>query len=190
LIKINNLIKLDKINNLIFFIMKKFIELYQFLEFAKNNRKYPESTANNLKSAIKIFEAVLNEDELASLDLVVERLDEIFFSVISRNKDKSITSLNTYKTRLQRVLEDYKKYGADPSQIQNWYISTPRLITKDKPDKLSDKPLSDLSSPTHTPVNNVHKLEFIVQKNSRIEILLSEGNKEITLRILQLDSPE
>ena len=156
--------------------MDKFTNLYAFLEFAKNNRKYPESTANNLKSSLKIFEKALNEDELDSVELVSERIEEIFVSVINQNKDKSITSLNTYKARLQRVLDDYKKYGADPSKLQNWHtnsqLSTRVLNTKDKQDKISDKPLSDLSSPLHRGVDNVHKLELSLPSSKEKFVLL------------------
>jgi len=156
--------------------MDKFTNLYAFLEFAKNNRKYPESTANNLKSALKIFEKVLTDDEQESIDLVEDRIEEIFINVINNNKNKSIASLNTYKARLQRVLDDYKKYGADPSKIQNWHAnlhpSTALLIKKDKQDKISDKPLSDLSSPLHRGVDNVHKLELSLPSSKEKFVLL------------------
>lgn len=179
--------------------MHKFIELYQFLEFAKNNRKYPESTANNLKSALKIFENVLTEEESDSVELVQNRIEEIFISVVNKNKDKNIASLNTYKALVSRVLDDYKKYGENPAKLQNWHIdsrlSTPRLITKDKPDKLKDNQISALSTPTHPPVeNNANNdnIEITIQSNSRIKIMLpkDKNQKEITLRILPPDFRE
>ncbi|MEK7080500.1 MAG: hypothetical protein AAB925_01545 [Patescibacteria group bacterium] len=179
--------------------MQKFNNLYTFVEFAKNNRKYPANTANNLKSALKIFEKVLTDDELDSIDLVEQRIEEIFINVINSNKNKSIGSLNTYKTRVLRVLKDYQKYGADPSKIQGWVPatrlrqgfggqgnSTPLLINKDK----TDKNQINLSGSINTPVDNAHKIELTVQANSRIIILLpkDKSEKEITLRILPLDS--
>ncbi|PJE68494.1 hypothetical protein COU96_03335 [Candidatus Shapirobacteria bacterium CG10_big_fil_rev_8_21_14_0_10_38_14] len=180
--------------------MQKFDNLYTFIEFAKNNRKYPENTANNLKSALKIFEKVLTEDELNSVSLLEDRIEEIFISVISSNKNKSIGSLNTYKARVLRILKDYKKYGANPAKIQNWIPatrlrqkgfggqgnSTPLLSKKDK----TDKNQINLSDPFPTPVDNMHKIELTVQANSRIIILLPKNTseKEITLRILPLDS--
>ena len=119
--------------------MEKFNNIYTFIDFAKGNRKYPANTANNLKSALKIFEKVLTDDELNSISLLEDRIEEIFISVINSNKNKSIGSLNTYKARVLRVLKDYKKYGANPAKIQNWQTkirnSTPLLINKDNTDK-------------------------------------------------------
>lgn len=162
--------------------MQKFNNLYTFVEFAKNNRKYPQSTANNLKSALKIFEKVLTDDELASVDLIKDRIEEIFINIINNNKDKSIGSLNTYKARVLKVLNDYKKYGEDPTKIQSWIIKsrnslpdvrqvhqfTGVLNKKDKP----DKNLSELSDTTHNHVNNVHRIELALDSNSKAVILI------------------
>ena len=41
--------------------MEKFKNLYDFIDLAKVNHKYPGNTANNLKSALKIFEKELND---------------------------------------------------------------------------------------------------------------------------------
>lgn len=167
--------------------MNKFSDLYDFIDIAQSNRKYTESVANNLKSSLKIFGKELNEEELGSVDIIKDRIQEIFISVANNNKNKSIGSLGTYKARILRVINDYKKYGTDPAKIQGWAVnqrqSTPLLKTKDKQDKA-------LSLPTNTPVDNVHKIEFTVQANSRIVILLPKNmtEKEITLRILPLDS--
>jgi hypothetical protein len=138
----------------------KFISLYDFVDFAKANRKYPDNTANNLKSAIKIFEKELNTEELKSISMVEDSIGEIFRSLVIAHKDKSIVSLNTYKARLLKVIKDYKKYGAEPSKIQNWITktkkSTPLLIKGDKPDKKK----IILSNPINTPVDNLHKIEL------------------------------
>jgi site-specific recombinase XerD len=140
--------------------MDKFISLYDFIDFATANRKYPSNTANNLKSALKIFEKELNAEELKSIDMVEESIGEIFRSLVIANKDKSIVSLNTYKARLLKVIKDYKKYGANPEKMQSWQVkekkSTPLLVKKDKPDKKH----IILSKPIHMPVENVHKIEL------------------------------
>lgn len=137
-----------------------FISLYQFIDLAKANKKYADSTANNLKSALKIFEKELNAEELKSIEMVESSIGEIFRSLAIANKDKSIVSLNTYKARLLKVIKDYKKYGADPSKMQSWATKireySPPLVKKDKPDKnqiiLSDR--------INTPVSNLHKIEL------------------------------
>jgi site-specific recombinase XerD len=154
--------------------MDKFTNLYDFIDFAKANRKYADNSANNLKSSVKIFEKELNKEELKSINMVEDSIGEIFRSVVIANKDKSIISLNTYKARLLKVIKDYKKYGAEPSKIQHWIVktkkSTPLLIKNDKPDKNK----ISLSNSINTPVENLHKIalsfdcgkvEIIIPKN-------------------------
>jgi site-specific recombinase XerD len=140
--------------------MDKFINLYDFIDFAKANRKYADNTANNLKSALKIFEKELNAEELKSINMVEDSIGEIFRSLVIANKNKSIVSLNTYKARLLKVIKDYKKYGAEPSKIQHWIAktrkSTPLLIKKDKPDKMK----IILSNSINNPVENFHKIDL------------------------------
>ena len=140
--------------------MDKFISLYDFIDFARANKKYLANTANNLKSALKIFEKELNAEELKSIDMVQDSIGEIFRSLVIANKNKSIVSLNTYKARLLKVIKDYKKYGAEPGKMQRWVTkarkSTPLLIKKDK----TDKKYINLSNPINTPVDNHHKIEL------------------------------
>ena len=154
--------------------MQKFIDLYEFIDFAKGNRKYPENTANGLKSALKIFEKVLNIDELNSVDLVEDNIEEIFISVVGKNKDKSIGSLNTYKARVLKVIQDYQKYGVNPSKINGWTIKTnkaiaPKLVKKDIQDKEQDNSKIALSDHTNTPV---HKIELSLRENLKSLILI------------------
>ncbi len=163
--------------------MDKFISLYNFIDFAKANRKYPENTANNLKSALKIFEKELNAEELKSIDMVGESINEIFRSVVIANKQKSIISLNTYKARLLKVIKDYKRYGVNPSKIQSWTVkskeSTPLLIKKDKKDKDNIK----LSNSINAPVDNYYKIEFFLRENAKVALSLP---KDVSLKEIKL----
>lgn len=147
--------------------MTKFTNLYDFIDFAKANRKYPANTANNLKSALKIFEKELNAEELKSIQMVEDSVGEIFRSVAIANKNKSIISLNTYKARLLKVIADYKKYGADPSKIQHWTLkkraSTPMLTKKDK----TDKENINLSNSIYSPVESTHKIEIVLESGAK-----------------------
>ena len=132
--------------------MDKFIDLYNFVDFAKANKKYANNTANNLKSALKIFEKELNAEELKSIDMIEDSIGEIFRSFVITNKKKSIVSLNTYKARLLKVIKDYKKYGVEPSKMQSWIVKT----KKNAPDKKR----INLSRPINTPVENFHKIDL------------------------------
>lgn len=175
--------------------MNEFTNLYNFIDIAKGNRKYPENTANNLKSALKIFEKELNPEELKSISMVEDSIEEIFRSVAIANKNKSIISLNTYKARLLKVINDYKRYGADPSKIQKWTIrprgqvkekkSTPLLIEKDKTDK-NNIILSDCIP---SPVENTHRVELSLENGKAIIFMPKNTSvKEIKMIKALLDS--
>jgi len=157
--------------------MNKFIDLYNFIDFAKSNRKYPSNTANGLKSALKIFEKELNIDELNSINLIEDNIDEIFINLVSKNKDKNIGSLTTYKARLLKIIHDYQRYGIDPAKMQNWTTKSHINIIhkshkKDTPDKVQDKPEIALSTTTDTPVDNMHKIELFLRPNKKSLILI------------------
>ena len=143
--------------------MDKFKDLYDFIDFAKANKKYAANTANNLKSALKIFEKELNAEELKSISMVEDSIGEIFRSFVIANKGKSIISLNTYKARLLKVIKDYKKYGAEPGKIQNWVTKTRKSLPDGRQahpkDKL-DKNKIILSNSINSPVDNLHKIDL------------------------------
>ncbi|MEI7424564.1 MAG: hypothetical protein WCK10_00350 [Candidatus Staskawiczbacteria bacterium] len=172
--------------------MHKFIDLYNFIDFAKGNRKYAENTANGLKSSLKIFEKELNIDELNSIDLIEDNIEEIFINVVSKNKDKNIGSLNTYKARVLKVIKDYQKYGANPSKIQGWVVSNHKVIShklsrKDIIDKIEDKHQIDLSEHINTPV---HKIELSLRDSHKSIIMVPKdiSAKEIKMIKSILDS--
>jgi len=172
--------------------MNKFNDLYDFIDFAKGNRKYPGNTANGLKSALKVFEKELNIDELNSIDLIEDNIDEIFINIVSKNKDKNIGSLNTYKARLLKVINDYQRYGIDPSKIQGWTTKShkailPALSKKDISDKKQDKIQTELSDPINTPV---HKIELSLKNNFKSVIIIPKDitSKETNMIKTILDS--
>ena len=154
--------------------MNKFIDLYDFIDFARGNRKYAENTANGLKSALKIFEKDLTLDELGSVDLIEDNIEEIFINIVAKNKDKNIGSLNTYKARLLKVIKDYQKYGINPSKIQGCVakkhtVNTHRLVKKDTQDKNTDNMEITLSNDTNTPV---HKIDLSLRPSMRTTIIV------------------
>jgi hypothetical protein len=164
---------------------ENFKDLYHFIDIAKTNRKYPDNTANNLKSALKIFEKELNADESKSIKMVESSIEEIFRDVAIANKNKSILSLNTYKARLLKVINDYKKYGADPAKIQKWNVktkkSTPLLIKKDK----TDKENISLSNFINSPVDNLHKIEIALESGNKAVLSIPRELKRTDAEIIK-----
>lgn len=166
--------------------MNKYSDLYEFIDFAKSNRKYPENTANGLKSALKIFEKELNRDEISSIDLVEDNIEEIFINAVSNNKDKGIGSLNTYKARLLKVIKDYQRYGIDPSKMQGWATKSnktthAKVKRKDTPDKKQDTHQITLSDPINTPVHNCHRIEIAMRPHINFSLTVPRdvSHKEI-----------
>lgn len=140
--------------------MDDFKSLYEFISLAQKNRKYPANTAHGRRAALKLFETVLHADELESFDLIEERMKEIYLSLISKYRDKfSIKSLNTYKGRFLKVIQDYKKYGTDPSALANWEVKTRKYKNKAK-DTPEDNDISSISSLVH---KHVHKIKISLE---------------------------
>ncbi len=112
--------------------MANFQELYDFVDRAKRNRKYPEATAHSLRAALKLYDTELNNEERASLTKVRADFEQITRSVFNKNSVKFTTgSLATYKSRVQKVLADYEKYG-DPTKMNSW---SPKVINRTKKTK-------------------------------------------------------
>lgn len=96
-------------------------ELLDFIDTAERNRKYPLGTAAGRRSALRLFEVELNDEEKESLDTFKKNLDQIYQNVFNKNKSNmSAGSLTTYKMRLLSLIKDYEKYGQDPTKLANW----------------------------------------------------------------------
>lgn len=100
--------------------MEKFEFLYKFLDIAVKNRKYARNTAFGLKAALKLFETEINDEERDSLDKFKDNLEQIYQNVVAKNKTIQAHSLETYRSRVLKVLHDYGKYGLDPAKIVGW----------------------------------------------------------------------
>lgn len=149
--------------------MNEFNKLYEFVNLAEKNRKYLKNTAHGKRAALKLFETALNPDELESLDLIQQRIEEIYLTLIARHKDTySIQSLNTYKGRFLKAIEDYKRYGTNPDNIIQWDVKPRKYTTKEK-DIEKDTNKDIISLPVH---RGVHKLQISLEngQNCIIEI--------------------
>ena len=152
--------------------------LYEFISLAEKNRKYPANTAHGKRAALKLFETVLHPDELESLALVESRIKEIFLSLISTYREKfNIQSLNTYKGRFLKLIQDYKRYGADPSALAKWEVKLRHYKNKDDQEDTvedSDKDIkpSSISYPIHS---SVYKIQIVLKNGSPFTIELPPG---------------
>lgn len=109
--------------------MAKFNELYDFIDRAIKSRKYPENTGMSLKAALKLFDKELNDEEHASVDEFRKNINQIYQNVFTKSKDFTAASLATYKSRVIKVLNDYERYGVDPTKMANW---SPKIVVHSK----------------------------------------------------------
>ena len=142
--------------------MDEFHLLQEFISLAQKNRKYPANTAHGKRAALKLFKTVLHPDEIESINLIEDRMKEIYLSLISKHKDNfSIKSLNTYKGRLLKLINDYKKYGRDPQAFTQWEAKLRRQKNKDSiVDIKKDISISKISHPIH---RRVYKIQIFLE---------------------------
>ncbi|MDP3982861.1 MAG: hypothetical protein Q8Q65_02165 [bacterium] len=161
----------------------EFKELYSFIERAEKNRKIATNTAYGLKAAAKLFDENLTDEEQHSIELVKERLDAIYSTLYQRNKEKmEHGTLEVYKRRISKLIDDFEKYGIEPSAFTSW--SSQAKAPRKKKNKLShdlDKnktPESPISYPDS--VRN----EIPLQNNRKAVISIPQDfNKEDARRI-------
>ena len=107
---------------------QNFKSLYDFIDKAVKSRKYPESTASALRTALKLFEEELNEEERNSISEVKKNIGQISNSIFAKGKSNA-GSLATYKSRVNKVINEYEKYGLDAAKMANW---SPKIVTRTK----------------------------------------------------------
>ena len=118
-------------------------EIEKFVDIAVRNRKYPQNTAVGFHTVLRMVKPELNEEEQNSLDTIKKNLDQIFNTLHSKNPKKwTIVSIEVYKKRLKRLINDYENYGIDTSKISNWDRKPRTIVHK----QLEDKPTNNATS--------------------------------------------
>lgn len=157
--------------------MTKYQDLIEFIDRAKRSRKYPEATAHSLTTALRLYQAELNDEELASIDKFKANFEQITRSVFSKHQSRfTASSLATYRSRVQKVLTDFNKYS-DPVKMNSW---NPKVVTRLKKSSPSEKSKESRSTKdssedevlgfqTNIPT---HRIEFALREDARVLILL------------------
>ncbi len=60
-----------------------FAQLNTFIDTATKSRKYAPNTASGFKAALKLYEGDLNEEELGSIQLVKDNIEQIHKAVFN-----------------------------------------------------------------------------------------------------------
>jgi hypothetical protein len=152
--------------------------LYTFIDAAEKNRKYLPSTAQDLRNALKKIELEINEEEKASIDKLLENLNQIFHVYYQKNPaSMTASSIETYKSRIRKVINEYKKYGMNSTGMNSW---NPKPVQKRKPLKIESQAESqnklsvkdDSLTDSNIPSQNVTRFELPLRENAKAIILL------------------
>jgi hypothetical protein len=132
--------------------------LYEFIDRAVRNRNYPQNTALGLKAALKRFEAEANEEERSSVEKFKDHLEQIYREVVLKNKDFNAESLRVYKSRVTRVINDFERYGIDPTKMANWTVKVPVRDKTISSRKSKEKMIEDRSG-DEPELTGTHRIE-------------------------------
>ena len=126
---------------------------------------------------IRLYEPELTDEERESLDTFKEHLEQLSQSVFNKNKSKmSATSLETYRRRLHALLNDYDKYGTDPSKMASWNRVI-RIRRSNKASKAGEQTPSSQDNPGEINERSLEQNSKII----RFEISLRPDAKAIIL---------
>lgn len=151
---------------------QKVQELSDFIERAVKSRKYPESTAQGLRAALKLFESVLNHEEKESLDLFKKNIDPIYQSVATKyGREYSAGSLAAYKSRVLKIVSDFEKYGNDATKMASW---SPKIIKRSPRKKADVATEIDNTGGSIVPpaLPGMHKIELALRSDTKFLIMV------------------
>jgi hypothetical protein len=158
--------------------------LKDFIEAAEKSRKYPRNTALALKTALRLFEPELNEEEKTSVDKFQENFESIYAAVFEKNKTKFSTgSLDTYRKRISRLLNDYFAYGRDATKMNAWK-PTVRQSTR------TSKTISNKSAVQPSLEDTASLSAELGSKVDRIEWSFNDKRKALLVLPLDLTASE
>jgi hypothetical protein len=130
--------------------------LQDFIKRAERNYKYKPNTAAGLAASVKLFGTAMTDDELSKDTFPADMIDEITERIHVKFGDKySVDSLQTYKSRMNRVAADFVRYGADAKSMASWNpltkqrrrASSPKVATKVQLTKSDAAKATETSTP-------------------------------------------
>lgn len=156
--------------------MNNLQSLFSFIDVAERNRKYPSTTANNLRGALRKIESELNDEEKASIDKLHENINQIFHTLYQKDPTSmTVSSIETYKSRIKKVIAEYKKYGMNTTNMNSWNpaITIRKKIEKKDSEMALDKkdqPIDEEND--HSTTDNITRFELSLRENVKAVILL------------------
>jgi hypothetical protein len=134
-----------------------------------------------MRAALKMFTDAMNEEEKESLEIMGQRLEQIYNEIFRQkgNKVKS-GSLQTYYRRVKRVLNDNKHYGNDPVKYASWTPQRRSHAPKPAGAKAGKKTHAGSQAASH--VNTpAPAAAAAVGANDRFEITFDNGQRALLI---------
>lgn len=164
-------------------------QIYEFIDSAAHSRKYPANTASSLKTALRLFEGELTDEEKDSIELVQKNLNTIYRAVYEKNKTKyTANSLDVYRKRVSKVIKDYLAYGIDPSKMHAWSPNIRKRAERQKQKSNSTKSevdTYDKGQKEDTAEIGSVKIEWPLSKNRKAIILIPDDLTHGEAKILK-----
>ncbi|MES2953121.1 MAG: hypothetical protein V4674_01000 [Patescibacteria group bacterium] len=173
--------------------MPTFQDLYAFVDTAVRNRKYPESTAQGLRAALKLFEKELNDEERDSLDKFTANIEPIYQNVCRHNSaSMSASSLAAYRSRVTKTVSDFNRYGVDPTKMASWNYKSVKRVSKSASGKSTVEPEGTIApnSPIISTGADMHRIELSLRPGTKFTIYVPRDINEFEATALKgiLDS--
>lgn len=158
--------------------------LQDFIKRAERNYKYKPNTAAGLAASVKLFGTAMTDEELSKDVFPADMVDEITERIHVKFGDKySVDSLQTYKSRMNRVAADFIRYGADAKSMASWNPlttqrqrgpsskMTPKVqITKSNAARTADTDIPAESMPESPKLPGVHDITLPLADNRNVVI--------------------
>ena len=159
-------------------------ELRGFIDVAERDRKYAPNTATGHRVALGLFEKELNDKEREDLEEFKNHLEAIYQSVYRNNKKFKSSTLEEYKKRIRKVIQDFETYGNDPSKMVAW---TPSKRKPSNRNKIQEKTTMEDAEHTASPIETLERESGSL---TRFELPLRPNMKAIILTPSDLTSEE
>ena len=146
--------------------------LMDFIDVAEKSRKYPSNTASARRSAVRLFEPELNDQERESLETLKKNFDHIYQTVFTKLNKINMTaeSLQTYKNRFLGLMKDYEKYGLNPTKMASWNRPVRKMSVNRAVKNGDELPLHPGSS--HQGETEMSRFELPLRQNVKAIILV------------------
>jgi hypothetical protein len=128
--------------------------LEQFIDESEKNHRYSKNVAHGIRTAVRMFGAILNSGEKLSIDKFKTNLDEISVRLLSsEGSDINTNSISTYKSRINRLVRDYEIFTGkvQSKKITETRVSKTKLLA--------------------TQVTKMHHIELALRTDSRFTLI-------------------